>query len=102
VRNDQAALPNDHVVRNVNEVVDASASANLGAPVSPLINASVRPDVHVTLDQHALLMVAVLACSILERVVSEAWLPNASVRSNDAAFTDRDVWPDVNTREDDG
>ena len=102
MRNDQAALTNDYVVRDVNEVVDACAGADLGAPVSPLINASVRPDVNVTLKQYALLMVAVLACPILERVVSEAWLPDASVRPNDAALTNPHVWPDVNTREDDG
>jgi hypothetical protein len=102
VRNDQAALTNDYVVRNVNEVVDASAGADLGAPVSALINASVRPDVHVTFEQYALRVVAVLACAVLERVVTEAWLPDASVRPNDAALTNPHVWPDVNAREDNG
>ena len=47
-------------------------------------------------------MVAVLACPILERVVTEAWLPDASVRPNDAALVDCHVGPDVNAREDDG
>jgi hypothetical protein len=47
VRNDQAALANDYVVCNVNEVVNASAGADLGAPVAALINASVSPNVHV-------------------------------------------------------
>jgi hypothetical protein len=56
---------------------------------------------HVSFKHYALLMVAVLACAILERVVTEARLPNASVWSDDAAFADRDVWPDVNAREDD-
>ena len=96
VRNDQAALTNDYVVCDVNEVVDACAGADLGAPVAALINASVCPNVHVGFEQHALLMVAVLTCAVVKRVVTEAWLPNASVRPNDAALTDPDVWPDVN------
>jgi hypothetical protein len=48
VRNDKAALPNDYVVCDVNEVVDACAGADLGAPVSALINASVSPNMHVS------------------------------------------------------
>lgn len=46
-------------------------------------------------------MVAVLAGAIVQCVVSEAWLPDASVRSNDAALTDRDVRPDVDAWVDD-
>jgi hypothetical protein len=48
VRNDQAALTNDYVVRNVNEVVDACAGADLGASMSALINASVSPNMHIS------------------------------------------------------
>jgi len=102
VRNDEAALTNDYVVCNVNKVVDASAGTYLSASVSALIYARVSPNMHVSFKQYALLMIAVLACAVLERVVTEAWLPNASVRSDDATLTDPDVWPDVNAREDDG
>jgi hypothetical protein len=100
VRDDEAALTNDYVVCDVYEVVDACAGANLGASMSALINASVSPNMHISFKQYALLMVAVFACAILERVVTEAWLPDASVRTNDAALSDRDVWPDVNARKD--
>jgi hypothetical protein len=100
VRDDQAALPNDYVVCNVNKVVDLRAGADLGASVSALIYASVCPNVHVSFEQYALLMVAVLACAVLKRVVTEAWLPDASVRSDYAALTDAHVWPDVNARKD--
>jgi hypothetical protein len=50
VRNDQASLTNDYVVRNVNKVVDLRAGANLGASVSALIYASVRPNMHVSFE----------------------------------------------------
>jgi hypothetical protein len=102
VRNDQATLTNDHVVRDVNKVVDPCAGADLGASVSALINASVCPNVHVAFKQHALRVIAVLTCPVLERVVTKAWLPNASVRPNDAALTNPHVWSDVNAREDNG
>jgi hypothetical protein len=100
VRNDQAALTNDYVVRDVNKVVDPSAGADLGASMPALIYASVRPNMHISFKQHALLMIAVLACAVLERVVTEAWLPDASVRPDDTAFTNRDVRPYVNARKD--
>jgi hypothetical protein len=48
VRNDEAALPNDYVVCDVNEVVDLRAGADLGASMSALINASVSPNMHVS------------------------------------------------------
>jgi hypothetical protein len=48
VRNDEAALPNDYVVCDVNEVVDLRAGADLGASMSALINASVCPNMHVS------------------------------------------------------
>jgi hypothetical protein len=48
VRNDEAALTNDHVVCDVYEVVDACAGADLGASMSALINASVSPNMHVS------------------------------------------------------
>jgi hypothetical protein len=48
VRNDEAALPNDYVVCDVNEVVDPCAGADLGASMPALINASVRPNMHIS------------------------------------------------------
>jgi hypothetical protein len=101
VRDDEAALTDDYVVCNVNKVVDPCAGADLSAPVSALIYARVSPNVHVSFKQHALRVITVLTCAILERVVTKAWLPNASVRSDDAAFADPHVWPDVNARKDD-
>jgi len=101
VRNDEAALTNDHVVCDVNKVVDPCAGTYLGASVSALINASVRPNMNVSFKQHTLRVVTVLTRAVLERVVSEAWLPDASVWSDDAALTDRDVRSDVNARVDD-
>jgi len=101
VRNDEAALTNDHVVCDVNKVVDPCAGAYLGASVSALINASVRPNMNVSFKQHTLRVVTVLTRAIVERVVTEAWLPDASVWSDDAALTDRDVRSDVNARVDD-
>jgi hypothetical protein len=87
-------------VCDVNEVVDACAGADLGASMSALINASVRPNMHISFKQYALRVVAVLACAILKRVVTEAWLADASVRTDHAALADPHVWPDVNARED--
>ena len=101
MRNDQAALTNDHVVRDVYEVVDACAGTYLSCSVSALINARVGSNVHVSFKQYALRVITVLTRAILERVVTEAWLPDASVRPNDAALTNPHVWPDVNAREDD-
>jgi hypothetical protein len=65
VRNDEAALTNDHVVRDVNKVVDACAGSDLGASMSALINASVRPNMNVSFKQHALRVIAVLTCAVL-------------------------------------
>jgi hypothetical protein len=65
-----------------------------------LIDASVSPNVNVSFKQYALLMIAVLACPILERVVTKAWLPDASVRPDNAALVDCHVGSDVNARED--
>jgi hypothetical protein len=48
VRNDEAALTNDYVVCDVNEVVDPCAGADLGASMPALINASVRPNMHIS------------------------------------------------------
>jgi hypothetical protein len=50
VRNDEAALTNDHVVCDVNKVVDPSAGTYLSASVSALINASVRPNMNVSFE----------------------------------------------------
>jgi hypothetical protein len=48
VRNDEAALPDNYVVCNVNKVVDLCASADLGASMPALIYASVSPDMHIS------------------------------------------------------
>jgi hypothetical protein len=100
VRNDEAALPNDYVVCDVNEVIDACAFTYRSLSVSALIYARVRTDVYVTFNEYAFVMRSVSPCPIVHRVVSEAWLSNATVWSYDAMGFNDYVWPNVNTGKD--
>jgi hypothetical protein len=47
VRNDQAALTNDYVVRDVDKVVDLRAGADLSCAMPALIYARVGSNVHI-------------------------------------------------------
>ncbi len=99
---DEAALTDDDVVCDVDEVIHACAFTYRSLSVSALIYAGVRTDVYVTVNEYAFVMGSVLARPVVHRGVSEAGLSNASIRPDDAALTNRYVWPYVNTREDDG
>jgi hypothetical protein len=100
MRNNEAALPNDYVVCDVDEVIDACAFTYRSLPVSALIYAGIRTDVHVTVNKYAFVMGSVLARPVVHRGVSEARLSNATVWSHDTMGFNDYVWPNVNTGED--
>src|SRR5437899_173973 len=88
LRDDNAVFSDDHVVRDLHQVVDLRAPADDGGPQRPPVDRDVRPDLHVVVNHDVADLRHFTMNPLMEHVTE-------SIRADDRAGVNGDALADL-------